>query len=249
MTSILKRHSQMARKLCTRFLRTILASKKTYMTWNILLFTTYTFVFVAELALPHTYVATSEMSLWLLMVAIYALLLLSLVYVATLLRKALRTCISRRNNSYSLSVRLGVTSTLLGFMFVDRVISFGIAAYNAIACPIGGDHIESIRTVYSRSTIEYIISESLPVLVILFMMHRKRKEIRSDVHILWSLFGNTGRDGRSESSQLGPTAVSSASGNGTSSAAVGFSLRYQQYEGRSSFPSSSGNKTRSHVCT
>lgn len=242
----LKRHSQLAQKLCTRFLRTILASKKTHVTWNLTIFTSYTFVFVAELALPHTPLATSEISLWLFMIAIHAFLLLSLVYVAVLLGKALRTCISRRNNLYSLAIRLVVTSTLLGIMFVDRVVSFGMAAHSAISCQYGFDRNASIRTGYRRSTIEYVISESLPVLVILFMMHRKRKEIRSDVHILWSLFGNAGRIVSPENSQLDPIAMSSASGNGVNSAVVGFSLRYQTHEGRISFPPS-GIKTGSHV--
>jgi hypothetical protein len=65
-------------------------------------------------------------------------------------------------------------------MFVDRVVSFGLVAHSAISGVYGSDHNEIIRTGYKRSTIEYAISESLPVLVILFMMHRKRKETHSD---------------------------------------------------------------------
>jgi hypothetical protein len=84
-TTRLKRLSKMARKWCTRFLRTMLASKKTHVTWNLIIFTSYSFVFVAELALPHTRHSRCEMSLWILMVAIHAFLFLSLVYVAVLL--------------------------------------------------------------------------------------------------------------------------------------------------------------------
>mmetsp|Transcript_5165 Transcript_5165/g.8123 ORF Transcript_5165/g.8123 Transcript_5165/m.8123 type:complete len:458 (-) Transcript_5165:1015-2388(-) len=194
-TSILKRNSRRARTWCTRLSRTMLASKKTFATWNAIIFTSYTFIFVAALAIPHAPLSMCEISLWILMVAIYSLLFLSLVYVGVLLGNALRPGIAKQKNSNSLAIRLAVTCTLLAIIFVDRVVCFGMVAHHAIADFDGSGHDERIRASYRRSTIDYAISESLPVLFILFMMHRKRKEIRNSVLILWSLFGSTGRLG------------------------------------------------------
>lgn len=254
-TSILKRNSRRARTWCTRLSRTMLASKKTFATWNAIIFTSYTFIFVAALAIPHTPLSMCEISLWILMVAIYSFLLLSLVYVGVLLGNALRPGIAKQKNSNSLAIRLAVTCTLLAIIFLDRVVSFGMVAHHAIADSDGSGHDERIRASYRRSTIDYAISESLPVLFILFMMHRKRKEIHNDVLILWSLFGSTGGLGTSNNSQLDTTAMSSASGDGTGSAAVrggglSSSRRFQTYGGTTrgdSFPPSSGNKARRNM--
>jgi len=254
-TSILKRNSRRARTWCTRLSRTMLASKKTFATWNAIIFTSYTFIFVAALAIPHAPLSMCEISLWILMVAIYSLLFLSLVYVGVLLGNALRPGIAKQKNSNSLAIRLAVTCTLLAIIFVDRVVCFGMVAHHAIADFDGSGHDERIRASYRRSTIDYAISESLPVLFILFMMHRKRKEIHNDVLILWSLFGSTGRLGTSGNSQLDTTAMSLASGDGNGSAAVrggglSGSRRFQTYGGTTrgdSFPPSAGNKARRNM--
>lgn len=105
-----------------------------------------------------------------------------------------------------------------------------------------------IQISYRRNTIGYAISESLPVLFILFMMHRKRKEVQNDVLIMHTfhsirnnLFGNTGRLGATENSQLDTTAiVASASSEGTATArGAGMGARqFQSYGGSrgDSFP-------------
>jgi hypothetical protein len=93
---------------------------------------------------------------------------------------------------------------------------------------------------YRRNTIDYAISESLPVLFILFMMHRKTKVVQSDVLIMHTfhsirnnLFGSTTRLGVSENPQFDNTIVASASADGTDTARVaGLGARqFQTYGG------------------
>mmetsp|Transcript_2925 Transcript_2925/g.6392 ORF Transcript_2925/g.6392 Transcript_2925/m.6392 type:complete len:585 (+) Transcript_2925:218-1972(+) len=255
-TNILKRNAKLARTWCTRLSRTILASKKTFATWNAIIFISYAVIFIVALV-PHIPLSIHELSLWTLMVSIYSLLLLSLVYVGALLGNALRPGIARRNNSDSLLIRLVLTCLLLGIMFVDRVVRFGMVLQLAITDSEAheeDDPYERIRSSYRRGTIEYAFSESLPVLFILIMMHRKRKEIQNDVLILWSLFGSTGRLASSENSQLDTsTAMASTSGDGAASgpavrAGLG-SRRFQTYGGTrgDSFPPVSGNKPRRNI--
>lgn len=260
-TNGLKRNSKIAFSLCisaARLSRTVLASKKTFATWNILLSISYSLVFVTALVIPHTQLSMCEISLWILIATIYSFLLLSLIYVAALLGKTLHPGIVSQKNADSLARRLVVTCTLLAIMFIDRVACFGMVAHRAIVNLDGGDHEEILRSSYRRSTIEYALSESLPVLFILYMMHRKRKEVHNDVLIINSimnnLFGSTGRLGATENSQLDTTNVSSASGDGTASAIVRGGLgsrRFQTYGGTrgDSFPppSSSDNKPRRNM--
>lgn len=240
---------QNTRKWCiptARLSRTILASEKTFSIWNIILSIAYILVFAAALVLPLN---TCEKSLWTVMVAIYSFLLLSLVYVAALLGKALRPGIVRRKNEDSLALRLVGTCVLIAIMLIDRVICYSILARNEFDSQ-ANDREGIIRSDYTMSTIERAISESLPVLGILFIMQRKRrKEVQSDVLIIHSimsnLFGSMG--------QLDNTIMSSASGEGSGAAptrAGGLgSRRFQTYGGTrgDSFPPSSGNKTRRNM--
>mmetsp|Transcript_14681 Transcript_14681/g.31903 ORF Transcript_14681/g.31903 Transcript_14681/m.31903 type:complete len:566 (-) Transcript_14681:321-2018(-) len=261
-TNRLKRNSKMAFSLCiaaARLPRTVLASRKTFSTWNIILSISYTLIFFTALVIPHCPLSMCEISLWILIATIYSFLLLALIYVAALLGKTLHPGIVSQKNSYSLALRLVGTCTLLAIMFIDRVACFGMVAHHAIINLDGSDHEERIRSSYRRSAIEYAISESLPVLFILFMMHRKRKEVHNDViihSIMNNLFGSTGFLGASESSQLDTTNTSSAPADGTGSATarggLGGSRRFQTYGGTrgDSFPapsSSAGNKPRRNI--
>lgn len=235
----LKRKSRMARKLCTSvstLSQTILASKKTFPVWNGILLTSYTLVFVAASAIPHVPVSVCEIALWTFMATVYAILTISLVYVAVLLWRALHPGIVRRKKSDSLAVRLVWTCILLAIMFIDGVASFSMAANEAIANLDGNDHEEIIRTGYLKSTIEYTLLESLPVLFILVMMHRRRKEIQNDVLIIHSimnnLFGSTGRLVSSESGQADTSRMPpSSTGDGAAARGGLGSRRFQSYGG------------------
>lgn len=247
-----KRNSKSAHACCistARLSRTILASKKTFFTWNVILSAMYIFIFVTDVAIPHVPPIICEISLWIFIATVYSFLLVSLVYAATLLIKALYSGIVRRKSADSLALRLVGSCTLLAIMFVERVVYFSMAATLAIA-NLDSNHQEErmIQISYRRNTIGYAISESLPVLFILFMMHRKRKEVQNDVLIMHTfhsirnnLFGNTGRLGATENSQLDTTAiVASASSEGTATArGAGMGARqFQSYGGSrgDSFP-------------
>mmetsp|Transcript_21949 Transcript_21949/g.53098 ORF Transcript_21949/g.53098 Transcript_21949/m.53098 type:complete len:566 (+) Transcript_21949:64-1761(+) len=253
-TTRVRRSSKMARALCitaARFSRTVLASKKTFAAWNIILSISYT-VFVTAVAIPHAPFLMCEIYLWALMTVIFSILLLSLIYVAALVRKSLHPGIVRRQSSDSLAFRLMTTCTLLAIVFMEKVVCFS----NAIVNSDGSDYEERIRSSYRRNTIEYVFFESLPVLIILFMMHRKRKEVHNDVLIIHSimnnLFGSTGRLTASENSQLDTTNMA-GEGTGSSTARSGGlgSRRFQTYGGSrgDSFPPSSalGNKPRRNI--
>lgn len=243
-----KRKSKVVHTWCRCLSQTILASKKTYATWNSIIFASYAFVFVAVLVFPDKPLSMSELPLWILILAIYSLLLISLVYVAALLGKALRPGIARQKNSDSLAIRLVGTCILLATMVIDRVVCFVMVAQRAIIYLESSDHYERIRISYTKSAIEYAFAESIPVLLILFMMHRKRKEIQNDVLILWSLGRLT-----TSNSQLDTTTMSAAGGEGTGSPATrGGGLgarRFQSYGGArgDTFPPALGNKPRRNM--
>lgn len=247
-----KRNSKSAHAWCisaARLSRAILASKKTFVTWNAILSVSYTLVFVADMAIPHVPPIICEISLWIFIAIVYLFLLISLVYAVTLLVRALYSGIVRRNNADSLALRLVGSCTLLAIMFIDRVACFSMAAILAIANLDSIHQAERMAQIsYRRNTIDYVISESLPVLFILFMMHRKRKEVQNDVLIMHTfhsirnnLFGSTGRLGVTENSQVDSTTiVASVSAEGTASArgaAMG-ARQFQSYGGSrgDSFP-------------
>lgn len=233
-----------------RLSRAILTNKKTFTTWNVILLVSYISVFVVAGTAPQP-PPVGEMSLWIEMVAIHSFLLLSLIYVAVLLGKALCPGMIRRKNVDSLALRLIGTCSMLAIMLIERMVRFSLVMHRAIADPDNSDLEERIRISYRMSTIEYAVSESLPVLFILFLMHRKRKEMQNDVLIIHSImntfFGS--------STQLDNTNLTSAQGDGTGSGATkrgGLgSRRFQTYGGSSrenSFPpSTSSNKTRRNI--
>lgn len=200
-----KRKTQAAQHTCCssimRLSRTILASKTTFATWNSILALSYSFVFITDLAIPHAPPIICEFWLTILIASVYTLLLISLIYAAVLLGRALCSGIVRRKIAYSLSLRLWGCCTLLALMFIDRIVSFSMAA----AYSMSGIHQEVDTRIHIGpiwNPINYAISESLPVLLLLFMMHRKRKEVQSDVFIMHTLhslrnnlFGSSGRLG------------------------------------------------------
>ena len=200
-----KKKTQAAQHTCCssimRLSRTILASKTTFATWNSILALSYSFVFITDLAIPHAPPIICEFWLTILIASVYTLLLISLIYAAVLLGRALCSGIVRRKIAYSLSLRLWGCCTLLALMFIDRIVSFSMAA----AYSMSGIHQEVDTRIHIGpiwNPINYAISESLPVLLLLFMMHRKRKEVQSDVFIMHTLhslrnnlFGSSGRLG------------------------------------------------------
>ena len=217
-----KRKTQIAqRTCCSSFMRlsqTILASKTTFATWNTILAASYLFVFIADLAIPHAPPTICEFWLTILISAVYSVLLISLIYAAILLGRALCSGIVRRKIAFSLSLRLWGCCTLLALMFIDRIVSFSMAA----AYSMSGIHQEEETGIHIGpiwSPINYAISESLPILLLLFMMHRKRKEVQSDVFIMHTLdslrnnlFGSSGKLSRDITSTSSDDAVAARRG-------------------------------------
>lgn len=246
----LDRISNLAQNCClysARTSRTILASEKTFAVWNILLSISYTLVtlfLVAAPANPKMPLSVCEISLWSVMVTIYSLLLLSLIFVAALLVKALHPGLGRRKNIVSLAFRLVGTCTLLAIMLIERVVSFGFVAHHVIVDSHSSDRDELIRSDYRRTALEYAVSESLPVLFILFMMHRKRKEVQnSEVLIIHSIMSNM-------SNLFGSASPGDGAGGSAGARAGGLgSRRFQTYGGTrgDSFPPSLANKARGNV--
>lgn len=188
-----------------RLSRTILASEKTFVVWNMIISTSYTLIFVTPLAIPNVTISSWELSLWMFLAITYFFLLLSLTYAASLLGRALLSGIERRKNAGSLAFKLVGTSSLLAIMLMNRVICFSMVAYQTSINLDDSQYEESVRSRYRKTTLEYVISESLPILLILFMMHRKKKEVTNDVlihSILNNLFGSSGRLCSTDSTQL-----------------------------------------------
>ena len=244
-----------------RVSRTLLASKRTFHVWNVILLLLYTLVFFTALVIPHAPLSMCERYLWMLMGTIYSLLILSLIYASALLGRVLHSGLMKRSNGGWLAFRLVGTLTLLAIMFIERLILFGMMAHDAVVnmnVSNTSDVEETILHIYRRSTMEYAFSESLPVFLILLMMHRKRKEIQSDVLIIHSIinniFGSSGKlvGGSSYNTQL-DTPTTSASGDGGTANRVGGlgSRRFQTYGGTSrgdSFPpASAGNNPRRNI--
>jgi hypothetical protein len=213
-----KRKTQIAQRTCgssfMRLSQTILASKTTFATWNTILALSYLFVFIADLAIPHAPPTICEF--WL--TAVYSILLISLIYAAILLGRALCSGIVRRKIAFSLSLRLWGCCTLLALMFIDRIVSFSMTA----AYSMSGIHQEEETRINIGpiwTPINYAISESLPILLLLFMMHRKRKEVQSDVFIMHTLdslrnnlFGSSGKLSRDITSTSSDDAVAARRG-------------------------------------
>ncbi len=250
-TSMRERHRV---RLCitsaARLSRTILASEKTFVTWNIILSISYALIFVTALALPNARSSSCEISLWMFLAIIYLFLLLSLAYAATLLGRSLLSGSEKRNNANSLAGKLVGTCSLLALMLLNRAVSYSLAVYHTVVDLNSTQHEDSIRSRYRKVAFEYVLSESLPILFILFMMHRKRKEVKKDVFIhsiLNNLFGSSGKLSAPDITAALPVAPSSSAENFSTPPMEGGGLgsrRFQTYGGTrgDSFPPLGYNK-------
>lgn len=175
----------------SRFLRTVLASKQTFPLWNFAVLTSYSAIFVLLSTKNGIPVSQSEIYLWMLLTGIYAFLLVALIYVGALLLKALSPGLKRRKDSNALALRLLSTCALLAWIFIERIISFAIAARTASVYNDSNSSGERKLYSYRRDVLDYGLSELLPVLCLLFIMHRRRRgEQPSDVLIINSLINS-----------------------------------------------------------
>ena len=259
-TNRLKKKLNLGRTLClslARCSRSILASKQTFPTWNVALLISYMMLFFVALVVPLMPLHVYEISLWIMLAAVYSLLLVSLFYVGILLGKALRPGISRRKDVESLASRLMGTCALLTWIFSERVVCFSMVAHHAV----GG---ESGMIIYRRDALQYAAAELLPVLILLMLMHRKRKKERQNdtvmIHsIMNNIFGSSGWLGASDTASLDNPVVASGLRDGSVSTApagtgggLGNTRRFKTYGGTTrgdSFPPISGNRGGSHNIT
>lgn len=232
-----------------RLSRTILASEETFVTWNIIIWVSYALIFITALAVPNAKISSCEKYLWVFLAITYSLLLLTLAYAATLLGTSLFSGSEKRKYANSLAGKLVGTCTLLAIMLITQAVSFSLVAYHAIVDLNSTQHEGSVRSRHRKVAFEYVVSESLPILFILFMMHRKRKEVSNDVFIhsiLNNLFGSSGKLSAPDVAAA-PTVAPSSSAENFSAASTerhGHGLgsrRFQTYGGTrvDSFPPSS----------
>ena len=191
------------------------------------------------------------------MTSIYSFLFLSLLYASALMIRAIQCGLLQQKNSCSLGIRLGGTFILLAVMFIDRLVRFGLLTQHAIGY-VGdsSDPNERIQSIYRRITMEYTFAESLPILLILIMMHRKRKVMQNDVLIksINNLFGSAGKLGsfsaRASESQLEtslPENVTNRDANSSSSGTrLGGTRRFQTYGGTSNAPRRNTSSSGTH---
>ena len=176
--------TQSASLSVSRFVRNAFASPKAFYAWNLILVGSYLVVFVGMT------VTSSETTFWAVMILMHIILLIAMVHVACLLVRALYPGIGRQKNSKSLALRLLATFILIAIMIADRITRFSVISH--CSYERGKDSI-----CYRREVTEYALTESLPILCIVIMMHQKRKEVKSDVLIVHSLmsrvFGSAGK--------------------------------------------------------
>ena len=229
-----KKRTSMGQTISTsisRFLRTVLASKQTFSLWNFVVLTSYSTIFVILSTKNGIPVSQSEIYLWTLLTAIYSFLLLVLFYVGTLLLKALSPGLKRRKDSNALAVRLLGTWGLLACIFLERTISFAVAAHTAVVYKDTDETGERKLYSYRRDALDYGVSELIPVVCLLFMMHRRRRgEMPSDVLVINSfihnVFGSMGVLSASGEEEPGETDTTASADGG----ALG-SRRFQSYGG------------------
>ena len=211
----------------SRFLRAVLASKHTFPLWNFFVLTSYSAIFLLLSAKDGTPISQAEIYIWFLLTAIYVTLFAALLYVGMLLLKALSPGFKRRKDSNALAVRLLATCMLLAAIFIERIVNFAIAAYSAVVYDDSYDNGERKLFSYRRDAIDYGVAELLPVLCLLFMMHRRRRgEMPSDVLIMnsfiHSVFGSVlsteedvdvGDGGSTEGGALNPRKFQSYGGS------------------------------------
>ena len=226
----------------SRFLRAVLASKQTFSLWNFIVLTSYSTIFVILSTKNGIPVSQSEIYLWILLTTIYSFLLLVLFYVGTLLLKALSPGLKRRKDSNALAVRLLCTWGLLACIFLERSISFGIAAHTAVVYKDTDETGDRKLYSYRRDALDYGVSELIPVVCLLFMMHRRRRgEMPSDVLIINSfinnVFGSMGVLSASGEEETGEMDAGSSAEGG----ALG-SRRFQSYGGSRQHDSPSNSR-------
>lgn len=227
---------------CAHCVRRTLASKRVFCIWNTILLVLFSTI--VSLAATTISLDEFEFCLWYLLIGVYSVLSLVLIYVGAMLIKALQPGILQRKGANTLTLRLIGMCTLLVFVFLDRLISFAIAAErtsihldNEQWGEQRGSKLISL-SVYRKNSIKYAFFELLPVLMILLIMHRKKKEPnrQSEVLIIHSIMNNIfGSNARLGNEQIDAPAPSGSSGK------VGGlgSRRFQTYHGSTradSFP-------------
>jgi hypothetical protein len=241
---------------CARCARKTLSSKNTLFIWNTILLISFLTIFFVALAMPTISPDEFEMCLWFVLIGVYSILSLVLIYVGSILMKALRPGMLERKGANSLALRLIGMTSLLGCMFLDRLIFFGICAQQASVSSNNeekdgqpGQYVS--LAAYRRNAISYAFFELLPVLFILLIMHRKKKEPtpnrQSDVLIIHSIMGNIfGSNARLGNEQLDTTLAPSAPGGSSSKGGGLGSRRFQTYHGSTSRADSFPQKATKH---
>lgn len=240
---------------CAGCARKTVASKITFAIWNTILLTSFLAIFLVALATPTLSLVEVETCLWLVLISIYSLLSLVLIFTGAMLTKALRPGMLQRKGVNSLALRLMGMCTLLGCIFLDRLISFGIVAQrtsvfrNDVHEDGHSGQLVSLA-VFRMHAISYIFFEMLPVLLILLIMHRKKKEPaangQSDVlitnSIMSNIFGSSARPGNLDTTLIPPASSGSSSSKG---GGLG-SRRFQTYHGSTSRADSFPPKVTKH---
>mmetsp|Transcript_18514 Transcript_18514/g.30309 ORF Transcript_18514/g.30309 Transcript_18514/m.30309 type:complete len:495 (+) Transcript_18514:132-1616(+) len=227
---------------CAGCARKTLASKITFFMWNTMLLISFLAIFFVALAIPTISLEEFEICLWLLLIGVYSLLSLVLIYTGALLMKALRPGMLQRKGVNSLALRLIGMCVLLGCVFLDRLFSFGIVAQRA-RVPRNNEEENGqfvSLALYRRNAISYVFFEVLPVLFILLIMHRKKKDPaangQNDVLITNSIMSNIfGISTRPGNAQLDTTLIPPGSSGSSNSKGGGLgSRRFQTYHGSTS---------------
>ena len=228
----------------SRLLRSVLTANETFSFWNFMVCTSYSTIFILFLTKNGIPVSQTEIYLWLLLTVIYSILLIALLYVGILLLTALSPGLKRRKDSNALAIRLLGTCALLAWIFIERIVSFAVVARTASVYKDSHENGEYKLYSYRRDALDYVVSELLPVLCLLFIMRRRRRGIQpSDVLIIHSfisnVFGSMGVLSASEEDH-GDSDVA-----GTEGGALG-SRRFQSYGGskQDSFPPGSVKAVR-----
>jgi len=239
---------------CAGCARKTFASKITFVIWNTILLISFLAIFLVALATPTLSLVELETCLWLVLIGIYSLLSLVLIFTGAMLMKALRPGTLQRKGVNSLALRLIGMCALLGCIFLDRLISFGIVAQITSASRNnvneGGQSGQLVSlAAYRMHAISYIFFEMLPVLLILLIMHRKKKEPaangQNDVLItnsIMSIFGSSARSGNLDTTLIPPAPSGSSSSKG---GGLG-SRRFQTYHGSTSRADSFPPKVTKH---
>ena len=230
--------------LCSKCARKTLASRITFFMWNMTLLVSFLAIFLVALAIPSK---DFEMCLWFVLISVYSALSLVLIYTGSILLKALQLGVLHRKGANSLALRLIGMCILVGCVFLDHLIAFGVGAQKA-SDSSRNDAVGVVsETEYRANAISYTLFELLPVLLILLIMHRKKKELpasngQNDVLITNSAMGNIfGKNARPGNGQLDTNLIPAPS----SKVGLG-SRKFQTYHGSSSRADSFPSKSSKH---